>query len=86
MKVNEFQVYGGQNQKDDGTVEWPDYMSVTIPRQIMLELIKFMASSLQDENMEGATINFVGQLSYRGEQSAEELFGNAQEDAGKEGE
>ena len=82
MKLHEFTVYGGQTQGEDGNQLWPDYISVKLPRAIQLEIIKFLATSLQDEEMTEATINFIGEYKKNGEKDQFELFGPV-DNAGK---
>ncbi len=75
MKIHEFTVYGGQTENAQGKQFWPDYIKLRLPRSVQLEIIKFLATSLQDDNMEEASINFIGQYVDHGEKDQEELFG-----------
>ena len=77
MKTHEFTIYGGQSQNEQGGQEWPDFLSIKVPKSIQLEIIKFLATSLQDEKMEEATINVVGKIAATGEKTQQELFGVA---------
>lgn len=74
MKMYEYTVYGGQTQDEDGKKLWPDYMSLQLPRGVQLEIIKFLATALQDEKMEVATLNFVGLLDMTGSKDQDELL------------
>lgn len=81
MKIHEFTIYGGQKD-EEGRQHWPNFLSLKIPRSIQLEIIQFLAKSLQDEEMKEATINLVGSLEDKGERSQDELFGPV-DNAGK---
>ncbi len=86
MKMYEFSAYGGQTEDEDGKKLWPDFLSLQLPRGVQLEIIKFLANALQDENMEVATLNFVGLLDMTGSKDQDELLNPAPPEEEKDGE
>lgn len=74
MKIHEFEIYGGQTRTEHGN-EWPDYLTLKIPRGVHAELIAFLSKALADKEMEESTIKLIGELKTTGEKSQMELFG-----------
>lgn len=75
MKLHKFEMHGGRTISEEGNQEWPDYLGIKVPRNMHLEIIRFLVTSLEDEKMKYSTINLVGALEANGEKSVQELFG-----------